>query len=45
MAIFGGIGKRLGLGSAENLVTRVTGSPIAGAIACLLYTSPSPRDS
>ena len=33
MAIFGGIGKRLGLGSAESLVTRVTGSPIAGAIA------------
>lgn len=33
MAIFGGIGKRLGLGTAESLVTRVTGSPIAGAIA------------
>lgn len=33
MAIFGGIGKRLGLGSAESIVTRVTGSPIAGAIA------------
>jgi hypothetical protein len=33
MAIFGGIGKRLGLGSAESLVTRVTGSPLAGAIA------------
>jgi hypothetical protein len=33
MAIFGGIGKRLGLGTAEQLVTRVTGSPIAGAIA------------
>ena len=33
MAIFGGIGKRLGLSSAEALVTRVTGSPIAGAIA------------
>lgn len=33
MAIFGGIGKRLGLGSAETIVTRVTGSPIAGAIA------------
>ena len=33
MAIFGGIGKRLGLGTAEQLVTRVTGSPLAGAIA------------
>lgn len=33
MAIFGGIGKRLGLGTAESLVTRVTGSPLAGAIA------------
>ena len=33
MAIFGGIGKRLGLGSAESIVTKVTGSPIAGAIA------------
>jgi len=33
MAIFGGIGKRLGLGSAESIVTRVTGSPLAGAIA------------
>ena len=33
MAIFGGIGKRLGLGTAESLVTKVTGSPIAGAIA------------
>jgi hypothetical protein len=33
MAIFGGIGKRLGLGSAESLVTRITGSPFAGAIA------------
>lgn len=33
MAIFGGIGKRLGLGSAEQLVTRVTGSPLVGAIA------------
>ena len=33
MAIFGGIGKRLGLGSAESLVTRVTGSPLVGAIA------------
>lgn len=33
MAIFGGIGKRLGLGTTESLVTRVTGSPIAGAIA------------
>jgi hypothetical protein len=33
MAIFGGIGKRLGLGTAESIVTRVTGSPIAGAIA------------
>lgn len=33
MAIFGGIGKRLGLGTAEQLVTRVTGSPFAGAIA------------
>ena len=33
MAIFGGIGKRLGLGTAENIVTRVTGSPLAGAIA------------
>jgi len=33
MAIFGGIGKRLGLGTAESIVTRVTGSPLAGAIA------------
>lgn len=33
MAIFGGIGKRLGLGTTESLVTRVTGSPLAGAIA------------
>lgn len=33
MAIFGGLGKRLGLGTAEALVTRVTGSPFAGAIA------------
>jgi hypothetical protein len=33
MAIFGGIGKRLNLGSAEQIVTRVTGSPLAGAIA------------
>lgn len=33
MAIFGGIGKRLGLGSAQDVITRVTGSPIAGAIA------------
>ena len=33
MAVFGGIGKRLGLGTAENIVTRVTGSPLAGAIA------------
>jgi len=33
MAIFGGIGKRLGLGTTESIVTRVTGSPIAGAIA------------
>lgn len=33
MAIFGGIGKRLGLGTTESLITRVTGSPLAGAIA------------
>lgn len=33
MAIFGGIGKRLGLGTTQDVVTRVTGSPIAGAIA------------
>lgn len=33
MAIFGGIGKRLGLGTAEQIVSRVTGSPLAGAIA------------
>ena len=33
MALFGGIGKRLGLGTTESIVTRATGSPIAGAIA------------
>jgi hypothetical protein len=33
MAIFGGIGKRLGLGTAEQIVTRATGSRLAGAIA------------
>ena len=33
MAIFGGIGKRLGLPSAQQFVTGYTGSPIAGAIA------------
>lgn len=33
MAIFGGIGKRLGLGSTSDIVTRATGSPLAGAIA------------
>lgn len=33
MAIFGGLGKRLGLGSAESIVSKYTGSPLAGAIA------------
>lgn len=33
MAIFGGVGKRLGLGTAESLATRITGSPLIGAIA------------
>jgi hypothetical protein len=33
MAIFGSLGKALGLGSAQQLVTQVTGSPIAGNLA------------
>ena len=33
MAIFGSLGKALGLGSAQQLVTQVTGSPIAGRVA------------
>ena len=33
MAIFGSLGKALGLGSAQQLVTEVTGSPVAGRVA------------
>lgn len=33
MAIFGSLGKALGLGSAQQLVTEVTGSPLAGRVA------------
>lgn len=33
MAIFGSLGKALGLGTAQQLVTDVTGSPIAGRVA------------
>ena len=33
MAIFGSLGKALGLGTAQSFVTEVTGSPIAGKVA------------
>jgi len=33
MAIFGSLGKALGLGSAQQLVTEVTGSQVAGRVA------------
>tara|TARA_B100001939_G_C16929557_1_gene613315 strand:- start:95 stop:838 length:744 start_codon:yes stop_codon:yes gene_type:complete len=33
MAIFGSLGKALGLGTAQQLVTEVTGSPLAGRVA------------
>lgn len=33
MAIFGSLGKALGLGTAQELTTQITGSPLAGRVA------------
>ena len=41
MAILGSLGKALGLGSAQQLVTDVTGSPVAGRVAGVVSRSVS----
>ena len=41
MAIFGSLGKALGLGTAQQFVTQVTGSPTAGRVAGVVSTGVS----